>query len=206
MKAPHANFTTEKNKSANRPIWLYTVYNYDGANNDLHYAEWDENVTFDSVVYTKFPVQHDFISSNTSGQIDTIKITLGNVSRLIQAYLELYEFRGKKVKVQCVFADQLATATAFISDIFYIDSYSADENSVTFTLSSKFDILNLELPNRRYMRNYCAWEFKGTECAYAGATGTCNKSETACKAMAGGSNFARFGAFPSVPTERVYVG
>jgi lambda family phage minor tail protein L len=206
MKTTHATFISEKNKSSNRPVWLYTIYNYDGASHDLNYAEWDADITFNSVTYTKFPIRHDFVSSNTSGQIDTIRITLGNVSRLIQAYLEFYDLRGKKVRVQAVFADQLATATACISDIFYIDSYSADENNVSFSLSSKFDILNINLPSRRYLRNYCSWEFKSTECGYSGSTASCKKTEAECKAMNGGSNFERFGAFPSVPTERVYVG
>jgi lambda family phage minor tail protein L len=205
MKATDAQFISEKNKQANAPIWLFTIFDYDGSSNDLHYAEWDTDITFDGVVYTRFPIKHDFVSNNTSGQIDTIRVTVGNVSRLIQTYLELYELRGKKVEIKVVFLDKLATAEAFIKDVYYIDNYTADQNNVTFNLSSKFDILNLELPNRRYMRGYCGWKFKGTECGYSGATGSCNKTATACKAMAGGSNYLRFGGFPSIPTERIYV-
>lgn len=206
MRTADATFKEEKNKSANQPIWLYSIFDYDGSSNDLHFAEWDTDITFDGVLYTKFPIKHDFVSQNTAGQIDTLRITAGNVSRLIQAYLELYELRGKKVIVQVVFADQLATATAYIKDVFYIDNYSSDELNVTFNLTSKFDIQSVNIPTRMYMRNYCNWKFKGTECGYAGATATCNKTATACKAMAGGSNYQRFGAFPSVPTERVRIG
>lgn len=205
MRSTDSQFTTEKNKSSNSPIWLYTIYNFDGANNNLYFCEWDTDITFNSITYTKFPIKHDFISNNTGGQIDTVRVTVGNTSRVIQAYLEANDFRGKKVKIQIVFANKLATPGAVLSDIFYIDSYTADSQAVSFSMSSKFDILNIEIPGRIFMRNYCSWKFKGSECGYSGATSTCNRTPQACKAMSGGSNYTRFGGFPSVPTERIYV-
>lgn len=205
MKTTDAIFIAEKNKAQNRPIFLYTIHNYDGAGANLRFAEWSADVTFDSLIYTRFPIKHQFIKSNNQGSIDSVQITLGNVSRLIQAYLEQYDFRGIKVKIRMVFADQLADATAYIDEVYYIDSYSADEANVNFNLSSKFDVMDVELPNRRYMRSYCAWKFKGTECKYAGATATCNKTEAACRAMAGGSNIVNFGGFPGIPTSPIFV-
>lgn len=194
--------TTRKNLPANKPIFLYTVFNYDGANNNIYFAEWDSNVTFNSIVYTRFPITHDFVSENSQGRIDSIKLTVCNISRLIQGYLELYDFRKKKVTIQMVWADNLSDSDPVLSDTFYIDKYSADEKNVTFELTSKFDILILQLPARMYMRNYCAWKFKGTECKYAGATTTCNKTFQACQAL---SNIANFGGFPSVPQGSVFL-
>lgn len=205
MKDVNSTFTTEKNKRENKPVFLYTLYDYDGASSNLYFAEWDSDVTFDGVTYTRFPIKHQMIKSNTQGQIDTVQLTIGNVSRLIQAYLETYDLRAKKVKIRMVFSDQLADASAYIDEVFYIESYSADDTNAQFNLSSKFDVMDVELPNRRYMRNYCSWKFKGTECKYAGATSTCNKTETACRAMSGGSNIVNFGGFPGIPTARIYV-
>lgn len=202
MKTTDSTFISEKNKRENKPIWLYEIYDYDGAGSNLYFAEWDQDVVFDSITYTRFPIKHDFISSNTSGQIDTVQITLGNVSRLIQAYLENYDLRGCKVKIKIVFANHLADASAMVQDTFYIDSYSANDQSVTFLLSSKFDVLDLELPGRKYMRNYCQWKFKGTECKYAGSDTTCNHTIDDCRTK---SNVLNFGGFPSIPTQRIYV-
>jgi len=207
MKTPDATFITEKNKLTNRPVWLFTIYDYDslGLGHNLNYAGWDADVVFAGVTYTRFPIKIDYTANNTTGQIDSVTITLGNVSRLVQASLEAYEFRGKKVKCQMVFIDQLADASAVIQDTYYIDTYTAYANNVVFTLSSKFDVLNLQCPSRIYMRTFCYWKFKSTECGYAGATTSCNKTASACKAMLGGSNFARFGGFPSVPQDSIYI-
>ena len=199
---------SEKNKQENQPIYLYTIYDYDGAGNNLCLAQSDIDITYPTsggVKYTAFPIKFDVIGENSQGEIDTLKITLCNVSRLIQSYLETYDWRGKKVKITLVWANQLADATAKTEDIFYIDNYTADELNVEATLSSKFDVLDLSIPCRKYLRNNCGWRqlgFKGTECGAQTGT-TCNGTLQNCQALV---NSSRYGGFPSVPTGRIYVG
>lgn len=196
-----ATFKSEKSKKENAPLFLYTLKEYDGVN-DLNLAGFDEDVTFNGTVYFKFPVTHEYIGENNQGQIDQVKIRLGNVSRFIQSYLEQYDFRGKKVIIRMVWADQILDPDAYIDDVFFIDSYTADQSNVEFTLTSKFDVLGVDLPSRRYSRNYCAWKFKSAECGYSGGETVCNKTKQRCKQL---GNYGRFGAFPSVPTRRIYV-
>ena len=86
-------FKQEKAKQENAPLFLYTLEAYDGVN-DLHLAGFDQDVTYDGVLYSKFPITHEFISENNQGQIDQVKVRLGNVSRLIELYLEQYDFRA----------------------------------------------------------------------------------------------------------------
>lgn len=203
MREINSTFATEKNKASNKPIYLYTVYNYDGLNNDLHYAEWTEDITYDSILYTRFPITHDFVGDNSQGTIDSIKISVSNISRLIQAYLELYDFRGKKVGIKIVWANQLADTDAYMEDFFYVDTITATEDVAEFTLSSKFDILDLTLPSRRYSRNYCSWKFRGTECGYDNGESSCNKTFQRCGEL---GNKLRFGGFPSIPSRAIYVG
>lgn len=198
-----AEFDETKNLQTNQPCHLFTVYDYDGNGTNLYYAEYDSNVTFAGQVYTAFPITFDVISDNKTGSIEGVQVTLGNVSRLIGGYLETYDFRRKQVSIKTVWLDQLTDADNYIEDIFFVDSYTADENSVTFSLSSKFDVLDVSLPLRKYSRNFCMWKFKGTECAYAGAETTCAKTKTACKAL---NNYSRFGGFPSIPSNRVFIG
>jgi len=197
-----ATFKAEKSKQENQPIYLYTIYDYNGAGADLYYVGRDENITYDGVLYARFPISHDDITENTEGQIDTVKVRVANVSRLIESYLETYDLRGKKVSIKMVWANQLADTGAYLEDIFYIDSYAADQKVVEFTLTSKFDLLSVQIPSRKYSRNYCSWVFKSTECGYTGAETSCNKTKQRCKAL---SNFLRFGGFPSIPTGRIYI-
>ena len=196
-----ATFKQEKAKQENRPVFLYIIEDYDGSN-DLYLAGYDEDVIYNGVTYTRFPITHEFIGENNQGQIDQVKVRLANVSRLIQLYLEQYDFRGRKVIILTVWADQLADPDAYIDDIFYVDNYTADQNNVEFTLTSKFDVLGVDLPARRYARNYCSWKFKSAECGYMGVELTCDKTKQRCKQL---NNYQRYGAFPSVPTRRIYI-
>lgn len=204
-KSVPPEFNTEKNKLKNRPVHLFTLYAYDGSTN-LYLNDSPADVTFNGQTYSRFPITFDVIGENNAGQIDQINVTLGNVSRLIQGYLEQYDLRRKKVSIKTVWLDQLGDTDNLIDDIYYIDSYTADQDNVGLVLTSKFDVLDISLPLRHYSRNYCQWKFKGTECGYAGADSTCKKTKADCKARAGGSNFARFGGFPSIQPNRVVLG
>lgn len=197
----NTTFKEEKAKPENAPVFLYTVEKYDGVN-DLHLTGYDEDVQFQNVVYTKFPITHEHIGENNQGQIDQVKVRLANVSRLIQSYLEQFDLRGRKVTIRMVWADQLLDPDAYMDDVFYIDSYTADQSTVEFTLTSKFDVLGVDLPSRRYSRNFCTWKFKSGECGYLGAETTCNKTKQRCKQL---GNYKRFGAFPSVPMRKMFV-
>ncbi len=194
-------FISEKSKPENAPIFLYVLEKFDSIN-DLRVAGCDQDVVFQGELYSKFPVTHEFIGENNQGQIDQVKVRLGNVSRLIQSYLEQYDLRGKCVVIRMVWLNRLDDPDARMDDIFYIDSYSADQQGVEFTLTGKFDVLGVDLPGRRYARNYCSWKFKSPECGYAGGEASCNKIKQRCKQL---NNYQRFGAFPSVPTRRIYV-
>jgi len=202
MYTQDSTFKSEKNKSANQPIYLYSIENYDGST-DLNLAEWDTDITYDGVTYTKFPIKHDEISENSQGEIDMIRVTVANVNRVIQAYLEGYDLRGKKVTITLVWANQLNDTDANIKFIYYIDNYTATQDTVDFALSSKYDIIDLTLPNGIYNRNYCRWKYNSTECGHSGAPSTCDKRKDTCKTTM--SNIARFGGFPSVPTGRLYT-
>jgi len=203
MRTYDSTFKSEKNKQTNQPIFLYTVYDYDGLGTNLYFTSYDANITYNGIEYTKFPITHENISEDNQGSIPTVKVRLSNVSREIQTYLESYDFRNKKVSIKLVWANQLNDTDAYDEDIFYIDSYIADQNDVEFILTSKFDVLDIELPLRRYSRNYCGWKFKSTECGYSGAETSCNKTKTRCKEL---NNYSRFGAFPSIPTKKIFVG
>ena len=204
MRSINSTFKTEKNSAANKPIRLYTLENYDGAGHHLNFAEYDADVTFNGITYTKFPISIDSISENNKSAVDTVNLTVANISRLIQSYLENYDLRGKKVSIKTVWANQLTDSNAYIEDIFYIDSYSADQDNASFILTSKFDLLDVELPLRRYSRNYCHWKFKGIECAYLGTETACNKTKQDCKNNK--HNFVRFGGFPSIQSHRIILG
>jgi lambda family phage minor tail protein L len=203
MRTLDAAVIAEKNKQENQPIHLFTVYDYDGAGTNLYLAQYDTNITFNGIEYRRFPVSFDGIGENNQGQINTVVLKVSNISREIQAYLELYDWRGKRVDITLVWGNQLADPDAKMTDTLYIDSYAADEENAEFTLSTKFDVLDFTLPGEKYLRNNCRWKFKSTECGYAGAETTCNRTFIRCQVL---GNRLRYGGFPSIPINRIYVG
>lgn len=198
----NSNFKGDKNKLINQPVFLYTIFEYDGVN-DLNLAESKENVIYDGVTYLAFPIKHDTIGENSQGEIDSIKISVSNVSRLIQYYLEAYDFGGKKVRIRMIFREHLNDPDACLDYVYFIDSYSANQDVAEFTLLPKTNVLSLTIPARNYSRNYCQWIFKDPDtCQYSGEGATCNKTKQACK---GYGNYINFGGFPSIPTTQIYV-
>jgi lambda family phage minor tail protein L len=214
-------FLAEKNAATNAPVWLYRIQIDDTPTNDLFLAESDADVSYFKDVstaqtYTAFPITHAGIGSNLDGEVDQLNVTVANVNLLIQAYLEQNAgLRGNKVTVRLVFRDALADPTAHIESVFYIDSAQATAQSVSFTLTSKMDLLNTTLPRRTFADRRCQWAYKGLGCwlddddgTYtqpagftAGSPDTCTRSITDCERH---TNEERFGAFPSIPNRRYF--
>ena len=165
-----SDFIASKNAATNTPIYLYRV-SVDGVDaNDMFLCDQTETVSFfkdtdTAQDYLPFPITHSNISSNTAGQVDSPVVTIANVSREIQAYLELYDgLRGRKVTIRQVFRDHLDEAAARIEDIYWVDSVTATAETVQFRLVSRLDLVQVTLPGRRFSRNYCPWTYKGRGC------------------------------------------
>lgn len=189
-------FKEETRKRSLQPIFLYTIYDYDGQGTNKYFAAYDTNITFDGVEYLKFPITHDEITENVKGEIDTVKVQLSNISRLIEYYLQNYDLRGKKISIKMVFANLLDDPDAYIEFSNYIDSYSSNVKDVVFNIMSKFDILGVTVPGRIFIKSHCQWLFKSPECGYSGSETECNRTRSRCREL---GNQLRFGAFPSAP-------
>jgi len=222
-----SDFEAEKNKETNKPIWLYRIETTDDRVNDLFLAEYDEDVDFykdDSTpqTYTAFDITHQSISQSRDSEIAELVITVSNVNRSIQSYLEYHDgLRGKKVTIRQVWYDHLDDPYTYIEDEYWIDYPQVKDGgrTIDFHLTGKLDILQIRLPRRLYSRNHCPWIYKGRGCWKEG-TGSvdyeepdgfdadpsggdeCDKTLTDCRRH---HNSTRFGGFPSVPARRLVV-
>ena len=177
MRGPSANFLTDKNLETNKPIWLYRINITDspasGEDGDIYLAEYNEDVAYYETnsgastarSYLAFPISHGGVTENTENRIDSLEINIANVSRDIQSFVELYDgLRDHKVTLRRVFATHLADSSAYVEDIYYIDSVTASAETISFRLTSRLDILKVNIPRRRYLRNHCPWAYKGEGC------------------------------------------
>jgi len=198
-------FKEESRKRSTQPIFLYSIFDYDslGLNHDKHFAAYSEDVVFDGVTYTKFPLTHDAIAENSKGELDSVKVQLSNIARYLEYYLQNYDLRGKRVSIKMVYANMLDDTDSYIEFSNYIDSYTSNVKNVVFNLMSKFDVLDVVVPGRIFIKSHCQWLFAspavraaggGQECGYAGSETLCNRTRSRCREL---GNHKRFGAFPS---------
>jgi phage-related protein len=113
---------------------------------------------------------------------------------------------------------------AYIKDVFKVTELAAlNETFAEFVLTSWLQYFKLQLPKRKFYKNTCQWEYRGSECQYPGPNGgaipgtfpilnantnpitatneigvsaeedECAKSYEACKVR---NNTIHFGAFP----------
>jgi lambda family phage minor tail protein L len=195
-------FKQEKNKQDNQPLNLYTLHDYDGLGSNLRFAESKVDVTFNGLLYTAFPISMEAVTENSQGEVDAVRIQISNVNRVMEYYILLYDIQGKKVTIRQVWANKLSDSTNLIEYSYYIDKFTTNQETVSVECTSKFDLTEVELPFRKYMRGICGFTFKGIECTYVGAYTTCNHTIADCRLR---NNMLRFGGCPSIPAQRTYV-
>jgi len=213
------NFVVEKNQQENVPIMLYEVTIDD--THELDIAEWDVNVVYPTSggkTYLPFPITHESIPMNISGEIDACKVTVGNANQIIGGYLLANDgLRGNKVVMKLVFADLLADADAHLDNEFYIDGVIISETQAVFTLTSKLDLMQVQIPLRSFIRDFCPWPYKQDGCwllsggVYSAPSGfantaiQCDKTLKGARGCAFHNNMLRFGGWPTMPARRIYV-
>jgi len=194
MKIVSDSFIQQKNKQFTNSIMLYGIRYNATANAWLYYTNYSAEVTFDGITYVPAVIRHDAFKENLSGRLEKVKLEIGNVDKVIQYYVDSYSaLRKAKVSIKQVL-------TCYDEQVFYIEGCTVNSIVAKFVLGSSFDVMNAKLPKRTFSRGYCQFRFKGTECAYAGAEGSCNKTIQRCVEL---DNVGHVGMFPAIPMKRV---
>jgi phage-related protein len=185
----------EKNKLSSTVPWLILaeVTIPDGLGTIVYLVRNTEDIVFNSQTYTAFPFELDAAKQVSKGEIPTFTIKCGNVSRALQAHIEIYDgLVDEEVTIRIV-----AKPTG---SLVYLEAKSlvrqilgctADANFITWTLGMP-NPLARRFPLHRYVANHCNWTFKGVECAYSGALTTCKRTLSDCQSK---SNSGRYGGY-----------
>jgi len=196
--------------------WLYFVNN----NQDVYGYQLNASgdVTATEQLYNRAFIKRGDISTNTSGEIDNISLSVPNVDRTLESYIQNRKnLRGQEVYILTTFAALLPSgSTAYhvgetpdhrsvLKEKFYVDSVYSDENVVEFTCKSRFDLRNMTVPGRTYSRE-CQWEFRSEECDpdgnIAASWTSCDYTLEACSER---NNTERFGGFPAIPSKAFVI-
>lgn len=212
MRTLSSTAIAEKNKLGTSSVFLVLArITIPGEASPIYVAANNEAVSWDSQTWTPFPFEIDELGEESKGEIPQVVIRVGNQSRVMEQYLQDYDSYCKTNGFAAITCDlfvvntlNLGSATPEVQHTFDLKQTGTDAEWAYFTLGAG-NPWTRRAPLNRILRNQCRWIFKGTECAYAGATTTCNKTLSACRAMTGGSNSIRFGGFPGVGNKGIRI-
>lgn len=163
------------------PIGTAEIYRFHAGVNEL-----GNDVVWDGVTYTRFPVKADGFARNGQGAIPRPKIGLANVTGLMGAAArqnddlvgaKLTRTRTLVKYLDAVnFADGNPTADPnqyLDHEIWFIDRKSHEGKIfVEFELAAAFDVAGVMLPKRQCIQNVCQWltigGYRGPYCGYTG--------------------------------------
>lgn len=193
----------EKNKLVGTAPWLLLLTITLPDTSVLRLVRNTEDVTFGGHVYTAFAFEIGDVRSGGDGRIQGVTLKVANPGRALHPYLEANAgLVGCAVTLAVVHADNLATDYTELTLSWEVLSTEPANDWITFTLGAE-NPMRRRFPLHVAIPFSCGWEFKGAECAYAGATTTCARTLDACRAL---NNSPRFGGRPGIVGSTRFVG
>ena len=145
------------------------------------------NIVWNGNTYTRLPVKADGFEFSSSGTLPRPTLTVANnfpvFAGSITALLidvnqttpgnDLGGAEVRRIRTLKKFLDGESGADPYATwpeEIWFIDRKSSENrDTVTFELTSKFDLANTFIPKRQLIANICQWEYRSSECSYTGA-------------------------------------
>lgn len=196
-----------KNKLDDGGVWLVLL---SVKNKDLT-VQFDivantNDVTWNGKEFTAFPFSMDEVQESTKGSLPSFQLSVCNVERVVQSYIEgdVSHGSGWDVDLMVVHSSNLANNNPEVIYSFKTLSVTADENNVVFTVGMQ-NPLRQQFPRRRMMTNFCQNTFKARGCTYAGADTICGKTISDCRLKFPNSDRLPILVFSGIPTGSIYA-
>lgn len=187
--------------------------------------ESNAEVVWQGRTYSPFPIEADGFEMSAKGTLPRPSLRAANVTGALTALCEDYDdLIGAKIIRRRTFSQYLDGQPGadpdqhLMDDVFFIErKVGEDSLSITWELASAMDLSGLQLPNRKVVVGYCAWQYRSAECSYTGTNyfnvldlpvassvdDVCSKSVNGCKVRFGASANLPFGGFPAARTYRI---
>ena len=185
-----------------------------------------EPIVWQGVKYEPWPIKASGFDISGQGALPRPKISVSNfdgrISAEVQANDDLVGCIITRKRTLVRFLDKVNFASGinptadptqfFPDDRWYIEQKTSETYQVVeFELSSVFDLMGVQLPNRQIIKNSCPWKYRGSECGYTGpyfdknnvqttkaSEDVCTKRLDACRARKNffANGIIHFGGFP----------
>lgn len=188
--------------------------------------ELGQDVTWQGVVYTRYPVEAEGFEKSGQGALPRPKLRVANITGLVGLLNSEYEdMVGAKLTRRRTFLRYIDAVNfaegnpsadpnvGFPDEIWFIDR-KASQNSilVEYELSAAFDVSGVQLPRRQCIQNVCLWRYRSAECSYTGPAvadindqpvtlledDVCGKRLNSCRLRFGNYAELPYGGFPGV--------
>lgn len=193
----------EKNKLGTDSVFAVLLEIIIPATPTIYITSNGDDIIWNSQTWLAFPFDISELNEDGKGEIPQWTIELDNRQRIIEQYLQTYDqylkangIDGNEIKCNCyvVNTKDLANPEAVKTVYFELSQPTTTPEKATFILTADSPF-NIMTPKRKFIKQFCYWKFKGTECGYVGAETTCNKTLTRCQEL---NNSPRFGGFAGV--------
>lgn len=186
-----------------RPFVLLD-FDLDGTN--YRYTDCDVPIV-STYRYSPRSIKMEAVKYSLGKVVDSVKLEVSNLdSALTDAFVDGTP-QGGEVLIKLILLNDSYTAVASPQIFFQgnIDGWSLDEEKLTVTIASEFVRWNQRTLEKHSAS--CRWkQFKGTECAYAGAETWCDRSYTRCVTLGNSANFGGFRWLPSIIDKEIWWG
>lgn len=197
----------EKNKIASSNVWLILLEITIPATTAgqlptvLRLVRNTEDIVWNSELWTAFPFELEPPKQSSNGELPNFTVRVSNITRTVEGYLEQAGGGvGSDVRIMVIMSEHLNIPTPELDEQFSVQSVSYDESWVSFTLTGAVNLFR-RVPLRRFLKNFCPFQYKGPECKATSGYAECNKSLSDCRAR---NNQERFGGEPAIPQGGIY--
>lgn len=165
-----------------------------------------DDVDWNGKTFTAFPFSMDEVQESTKGSLPSFQLSVCNVERLVQSYVEQDTTHGSgwDVDLMVVHSSNLANNNPEVIYSFKTLSVTADENNVFFTVGMQNPLRQM-FPRRRMMTNFCQNTFKVRGCTYTGSDTSCGKTISDCRLKFPSSDRLPILVFSGIPTSSIYA-
>ena len=192
----------EKNKLVSDGAWILLLEITVSQSTVIRLCRNTEDIQWNGETWTAFPLELDAPKQSGTGELPRFAVRVSNITRTVEGYLEQAGGGvGATVRMMVVMSNHLGLTTPELDEEFSVQSTSYDQDWVTFNLSGSVNLFR-RIPQRRFMKNFCPFQYKGPECKCLSPLPTCDKSLSACKAR---GNSRRFGGEPAIPQGGLYA-
>ena len=172
---------------------------------DSLYTDADTAVVIDGDRYEPRGFEFQPISYSKANIVSRASLRMENVDEIFTGLFVGSTVQGSDVSVnKIILPDDLTPLSVTIFEG-TIDDWHLDESTVDISIASV-----LQRWSQKTLSNYspsCRWKvFKGTECAYAGAATTCDRSDQRCVDLGNQANFGGFRWIPSIQDKPIWWG